>query len=71
MKKFKDTLTGYLAIFLVMQVPLGGFYWAYISWELGSFLMFWSVCIIPISVPVGVYMFYSGVIPDWITYLFG
>ena len=59
-----------LSVLLVLHVPLGGYYWTYISWTFGSWLMFWCVCLIPISVPVGIYMFYFGV-PDWITNLFG
>ena len=55
---------------LVMHVPIGGLYWVYLSWELGNFIMFWCVCILPLSVPLGAYMFYFGV-PEWILYLFG
>ena len=59
-----------LSVLLVLHIPLGGYYWTYISWTFGSWLMFWCVCLLPISVPVGIYMFYFGV-PDWITNLFG
>ena len=59
-----------LYFLLIIHVPMGGLHWAYISWELGSFLMFWCVCILPLSVPVGVYMMYFG-IPNWIMHLFG
>ena len=59
-----------LSVLLVLHIPLGGYYWTYISWTFGSWLMFWCVCLVPISVPVGIYMFYFGV-PDWITNLFG
>ena len=64
------TIWDYLATLLVLHVPLGGFYWAYISWKFGSFIMFWCVCIIPVSVPTGVYMFYFGV-PNWVNNFFG
>ena len=65
-----ERIKGMLGFLLILHVPLGGFFWAYISWELGSFIMFWCVCIMPISIPVGIYMIYFGV-PDWITYLYG
>ena len=69
--KDQDTnIWDWLATILVLHVPLGGYYWAFVSWELGSWIMFWCVCLIPISVPTGVYMFYFGV-PNWILSLFG
>lgn len=67
LKKIKEIFS----FILVLHFPVGGIYWAYASFEIvGSFLMFWCVCIMPISIPVGIYMFYFG-IPDWIFYLFG
>ena len=69
--KDQDTnIWDWLATILVLHVPLGGYYWAFVSWELGSWIMFWCVCLMPISVPTGVYMFYFGV-PNWIYGLFG
>ena len=59
-----------LSFLLIFHIPLGAYHWTYISWTFGSWLMFWCVCLVPISVPVGIYMFYFGV-PNWIINLFG
>ena len=65
-----SSIWDWFATILVLHVPFGGFYWTYISWELGSWIMFWCVCLMPISIPVGSYMLYFGV-PNWVLTLFG
>ena len=52
-----------------IHVLIGMYTWAAVSWGY-SLAMFWCVVILPVSVPVGIYMFYFGV-PDWIVFLFG
>ena len=69
-KELMETIKHLLGFILLMHIPIGGIFWAYIAWEIGSFGMFWCVCIVPVSVPVGIYMLYFGP-PDWILYLFG
>ena len=70
---YKDqdsAIWGWFTLILVLHIPLGGFYWTYVSWVLGSWIMFWCVCLMPVSIPVGIYMFYFDV-PDWTSKLFG
>ena len=59
-----------LFIILGLHVPLGMFTWIGVAWDIDNFFMFWLCWFAPVTVPVGVYMFYFGP-PDWILYLFG
>ena len=66
----KEIIKNIIGFILMIHIPLGAFTWAAVGWEIHNFIMFWMVAILPISVPVGIYMFYFGP-PDWIMYLFG
>ena len=47
-----SSIWDWLSVILILHVPLGGYYWAYVSWELGSLRMFRCVCLMPISIPM-------------------
>ena len=40
---------------------MGAFTWAAVAWEIHNYFMFWLVAIMPVSVPVGIYMLYWAV----------
>ena len=51
-------------------IALGIFYWCYVAWGFKSLLMYALTVFPPLSISMGLYMFFFGV-PDWIIYLFG
>jgi len=70
METLKENIQQLFGLVLIGHVITAPFVCISVSLELDSMFMFWCSGILPVSVPLGIYMIYFDV-PHWVIYLFG